>query len=188
MRRTSKRSWGTSWNPLAGKPVRRRQHQCPGCVVAGGNAPRTTLSLQAQNTLLTFTSIGKDVFPAATETMLNMSTAMARTQSSGLIQLGKALNDPIRGIGSLSRVGAHHCRSKRADQGNGRIGHLMGAQKVILRRATTEFRRRGKQPPAPPSPGKMSILNNVITRRERRALGLALIPVLLTWQRNMAPT
>ena len=61
--------------------------------------------------LLTFTNIGKDVFPKATETMLDMATAMnsgmtpSAEQLKGVsIQLGKALNDPVEGISALSRV------------------------------------------------------------------------------------
>ena len=58
-----------------------------------------------QNLLLTFTNIGKDIFPQATEAMLNMSTALGQDLSSSAIQLGKALNDPIQGVSALSRVG-----------------------------------------------------------------------------------
>lgn len=61
--------------------------------------------------LLTFTNIGKDTFPKATETLLDMATAMnggmapsAEALSAQAIQLGKALNDPIKGISALSRV------------------------------------------------------------------------------------
>lgn len=64
-----------------------------------------------QNMLLTFTNIGKDVFPKATETMLDMATAMnggmtpsAEQLKGQAIQLGKALNDPVEGISALTRV------------------------------------------------------------------------------------
>lgn len=62
--------------------------------------------------LLTFTNIGGEVFPKATETLLDMATAMsggmtpgAEALTSQAIQLGKALNDPINGITALTRVG-----------------------------------------------------------------------------------
>ena len=61
--------------------------------------------LSAQNMLLTFTNIGKDVFPDATETVLNMSQALGQDLQSSAVQLGKALNNPIDGITALSRVG-----------------------------------------------------------------------------------
>ena len=53
--------------------------------------------------LLTFTNIGKDVFPQATSTLVDMATAMnngvtpsAEALSAQAIQLGKALNDPVQ--------------------------------------------------------------------------------------------
>ncbi len=58
----------------------------------------------AENLLLTFTSIGKDVFPQATETVLNMSTALGQDLKSSAIQLGKAMNDPVTGATALRRV------------------------------------------------------------------------------------
>ena len=61
--------------------------------------------MQGQNLLLTFTKIGKDVFPRATEVMLDMSTALGQDLKSSAIQLGKALNDPVLGVTALRRVG-----------------------------------------------------------------------------------
>ena len=61
--------------------------------------------LEGQNLLLTFTKVGKDVFPQATQAMVDMATAMGTDVSSQAIALGKALNDPIAGVASLTRVG-----------------------------------------------------------------------------------
>ena len=55
--------------------------------------------------LLTFTNIGQDVFPQATETILDMSQALGQDLNSSAMQLGKALNDPIQGVTALRRVG-----------------------------------------------------------------------------------
>src|SRR3990172_2013854 len=62
--------------------------------------------LGAENLLLTFTKIGAgdDIFRDATHAVLNMSTAMGTDLKSSAIQVGKALNDPVKGIGALSRV------------------------------------------------------------------------------------
>ena len=65
---------------------------------------------QGENMLLTFTNIGKDVFPTATQTLTDMTAAMnasgkSTSMSDMAVQLGKALNDPIAGISALSRVG-----------------------------------------------------------------------------------
>jgi hypothetical protein len=57
-----------------------------------------------ENILLTFTKIGKDVFPRATEAALDMSTTFGVDLTSANRLLGKALQDPIEGMGALERV------------------------------------------------------------------------------------
>jgi hypothetical protein len=64
-----------------------------------------------QGLLLTFTNIGKDVFPQASKAMVDMSIAMAQGDvanadfKSSAIQIGKALQDPIKGVTALRKVG-----------------------------------------------------------------------------------
>jgi hypothetical protein len=94
----------------------------------------------AENLLLTFTNIGKDVFPEATKTVLNMSTALGQDAKTSAIQLGKALNDPINGVTALRRVGVSFNETqletiKRLQES----GDIMGAQKIILGELSTEF-------------------------------------------------
>lgn len=96
--------------------------------------------LSAQNLILTFTKIGKDVFPSATETVLNMSQAMGQDLKSSSIQLGKALNDPINGISSLSRVGIQFTEDqKNMIKEMQNAGNIAEAQKIILKELETQF-------------------------------------------------
>ncbi len=67
-----------------------------------------------ENMLLTFTNIGKNVFPQATQTVLDMSQALGQDAKSSAIQLGKALNDPITGVSALQRVGVTFTTRLRA--------------------------------------------------------------------------
>ena len=96
--------------------------------------------MSAQGLLLTFTKIGKEVFPAALETVLDMSQALGQDLKSSSVQLGKALNDPILGVTALSRVGVQFTEDQK-----GMIkslvdsGDTMGAQKLILQELQTEF-------------------------------------------------
>src|SRR3989304_2530048 len=60
--------------------------------------------MSGQSMLLTFTKIGKETFPLATEAMLNMAEKFGGMEAAS-IQLGKALNDPIAGVSALRRVG-----------------------------------------------------------------------------------
>jgi hypothetical protein len=90
--------------------------------------------------LLTFTNIGKDVFPAATQTVLDMSQALGQDLSASSVQLGKALNDPIKGITALSRVGVTFTADQKAMiEKMVAAGDVMGAQKLILAELATEF-------------------------------------------------
>ena len=118
--------------------------------LTGAEAESTT---QGQNMLLTFTNIrngvgkGNDIFNQATKTMLDMGTAMnggvvpAGEQLKGTaIQLGKALNDPIKGISALSKVGVTFtAQQKEQIAAMVKSGDTMGAQKVIIAELNKEF-------------------------------------------------
>lgn len=101
--------------------------------------------LGGENMLLTFTNIGKDIFPQATETILNMSTALGQDLKGSAIQLGKALNDPIQGVTALRRVGVQFNDAQEEVIKNlVASGDLMGAQKMILKELETEFGNSAK--------------------------------------------
>lgn len=93
-----------------------------------------------ENMLLTFTKIGKDVFPTATETMLDMSVALGQDMKSSAIQLGKALQDPILGVTALRRVGVNFGEAeKKMIEQMVKAGDTMKAQKFILKELNNEF-------------------------------------------------
>lgn len=96
--------------------------------------------LAAENMLLTFTSISKDVFPDATKIILDMSTALGQDLKSSAIQVGKALQDPILGVTALRRVGVNFSDAQ-ADIIKNMVdsNDLMGAQKFILEELQREF-------------------------------------------------
>jgi len=94
----------------------------------------------AQSLLLTFTKIGEDIFPQATETILNMAVAMETDLKSATVQLGKALNDPITGISALSRVGVQLTDTQKEQiKSFTELGDIASAQKVILGELETQF-------------------------------------------------
>jgi hypothetical protein len=94
----------------------------------------------AENLILTFTNISDDIFPDTTRAVLDMSQALGQDLKSSSIQLGKALNDPILGLTSLSRVGVKFTQETR-DQIKAMVesGNVMGAQKLILHELAVEF-------------------------------------------------
>ncbi len=99
-----------------------------------------------ENMLLTFTNVrneagkGNDVFNQATNTLADMSAAMGTDMKTQAIQLGKALNDPIKGVGALSKVGVTFTDQQKAQiAAMVKAGDTAGAQKVILAELHEEF-------------------------------------------------
>lgn len=94
----------------------------------------------AENMLLTFTKIGKDIFPDTTKAVLDMATAMGSDLKSTSIQVGKALQDPVRGVTALQRVGVRLTDSQKdLVQSLVDVGDTAGAQRIILQELQTEF-------------------------------------------------
>lgn len=104
------------------------------------------LILHGENVIATFTNIrnsagkGNDVFNQATKAALNLSVALGQDMQSSAIQVGKALNDPIKGVTALQRVGVTFTeQQKKQIEQMVKAGDTMGAQKVILKELNTEF-------------------------------------------------
>ena len=116
----------------------------------------------AQALLLTFTSIGRDVFPQALESILNVSTAMGQDLRTSTQQLGRALNDPIRGLGALSRVGIQFTEQQREQiRVMQTAGNIAGAQAVIIGELETQFGGMARAMAKTPF-GQMEQLKNIL--------------------------
>lgn len=101
---------------------------------------------KASNLLLTFTGIrneaGKnnDIFNQATKIAVDMGKALGTDAAGSAIQLGKALNDPVKGITALTRVGVTFSDvQKKQIENFVEAGRTADAQKVILAELTKEF-------------------------------------------------
>ncbi len=134
---------------------------------------------RGQNMLLTFTNIrnevgkGNDVFNQASKTLIDLSTAMGTDPQKAAIQLGKALNDPIKGITALTRVGVAFTQQQK-DQIKTLVdsGNTLGAQKIILGELNKEFGGTAVAASDPLQRLKTVLLNVAET------LGTALLPGL----------
>jgi hypothetical protein len=94
----------------------------------------------AQSLLLTFTQVGKEVFPDATMAILDMSTAMKMDLKSSTQLVGKALNDPIQGMAALRRVGVQLTDAQEEQiKTFMELGDVASAQKVIIGELETQF-------------------------------------------------
>jgi hypothetical protein len=93
----------------------------------------------AQGLLLTFTKIRGPVFVQATDAVLDMATAHIDLKSAS-IAVGKALNDPIKGVTALSRQGVQFSESQKDVIKNlVETGHKAEAQALILKELQVEF-------------------------------------------------
>jgi cell wall-associated NlpC family hydrolase len=105
-----------------------------------------TVIQSGANMLLTFTNIrneagkGNDVYTQSTKTLLDMATALHEDVPKAAIQLGKALNDPVKGMTALRRVGVAFTQGQQ-DQVKALVnsGHALDAQKLILKELNREF-------------------------------------------------
>ncbi|MEO5965226.1 MAG: hypothetical protein ABIR11_07150 [Candidatus Limnocylindrales bacterium] len=138
---------------------------------------------EAENLLLTFTKIGKDTFPAATKAAVNMAIAMAKGDVANAdfkgtaLQVGKALNDPLKGLTALGRAGVSFTKQQTKQiKTLVESGDVLGAQKVILAELTKEFGKAGEAAASGPE-GAWRRLQDA-GEELSQALAKTLLPVL----------
>lgn len=95
--------------------------------------------LKGQNLLLTFTKIGKDVFPQATKAMLDVAQAMGGDVKGAAIQLGKVLNDP-NGMSAMKRMGVSFSDAQiKMGKELYQTGKIAEYQKMVFAELQKEF-------------------------------------------------
>jgi cell wall-associated NlpC family hydrolase len=137
------------------------------------------------NMLLTFKNVrnevgkGNNIFDQATAAAVDMTAAMnagAVTQEglqASTIRLGKALNDPLKGMTALQRVGVTFTQGQK-DQIKALVesGRTMDAQRIILAELKSEF---GGAAAAAVDPWQRV---GVVLGEVKEQIGTALMPVL----------
>jgi len=97
-------------------------------------------TIGAAGVLATFTQIRGDTFKSAIVAAQDLSSVMGQDLQSSVVQVGKALNDPIKGITALSRVGVSFSeQQKQQIKQLMQVGDIAGAQAVILGELQKEF-------------------------------------------------
>lgn len=143
------------------------------------------------NLLLTFTKVrnevgkGNDIFDQATASALDMSVALGQDMKSSAMLVGKALNDPVKGMTALTRSGVSFTQQQK-DQVKAMVaaGDTLGAQKLILAEMNTQF---GGAAAAAADP--MQKLGVIVGNLKER-IGTAFLPVVdkaATWLGNHLP-
>lgn len=90
--------------------------------------------------LLTFGNVSGDAFDKAQQAALDLSARMGTDLQSSTLMLGKALNDPIKGLASLRRVGIQFTEDQqKLIKGMAEAGDTAGAQAVMLGELQRQF-------------------------------------------------
>ena len=96
--------------------------------------------LEAQALLLSFRNIAGEAFDGATEAALDLSIGLKQDLRSAVIQLGKALDDPARGLDALSRSGTTFTDAQKAAiREMVKMGNVAGAQALILKEIQAQY-------------------------------------------------
>lgn len=97
------------------------------------------------NLLLTFKNVrneagkGNKIFDRATQSALDLSVAGFGSVESTAKQMGKALNDPVKGITALGRAGVTFTKGqKETIKKLTETGHILDAQKMILKEVESQ--------------------------------------------------
>lgn len=97
-------------------------------------------TIAAAGVLATFKQIKGDTFKQAIIAAQDLSSVMGQDLQSSIVQIGKALNDPIKGITALQRVGVSFTDEQKKQIANlQKAGDLAGAQAIILGELQSEF-------------------------------------------------
>lgn len=106
---------------------------------------------EGANLLLTFKNIRngskqtEKIFDRTTAVLVDMSRAMGSDMKTAALQLGRALNDPIRGVTALTRSGVSFSDSQRdMIRSLQESGDLLGAQQVVLQALEEQFGGSGE--------------------------------------------
>jgi len=143
--------------------------------------------LGATNVLATFTQIKGASFGGATQAILDMSQALGQDLQSSSMQVGKALNDPIKGIAALSRVGVTFSEDQKAMiQSLQETGDMAGAQQVILDELSREF--GGSASAAVDTYAGQQVVLQEKFAGMQQTLGEALLPIMMQFGTFMSDT
>lgn len=133
--------------------------------------------LGAQNVLATFTKVQGIQFEGATQSALDMAQALGMDVSAAAMMMGKALNDPVKGMSALSRSGVSFTDKQKAMvEKMVEAGDVAGAQNLILKEMEVQF--GGSALAATETFEGAQVLLAESMNGVKETLGNALLPVL----------
>lgn len=136
-----------------------------------------------QSVLLGFRDITGDTFKEASDAILDMSTVMSMDLTSAVQTVGKALDDPVKGLDSLRRQGFAFTDEQKAELAQlVKTGKKIEAQKIILDELATTYGGAAKA-------GQDSFARQRhAVENFREVLGNKLMPTMKMFAENSATT
>jgi len=121
------------------------------------------------------------VFDRATQAAVDLAAAGYGNINSNAVQLGKALEDPTKGMAALAKSGVNFTAAqKTAIQQMQKSGNLLGAQKIVL--ANVESQVKGTAAATATGSAKMA----VAWGNFQESVGAALLPFIASIQTHLA--
>jgi hypothetical protein len=132
--------------------------------------------LSAENILLTFPKISKNIFPDVTEAVLDMATALKMDTKAAAIMIGKMLQSSA-GVNAAARAGVNFTKQEQAKitalYASGRAAE---AQVLILKELQTEFGGSARAAGATFAGSLDRLRNSALDLAE--TIGMAILPAL----------
>ena len=139
---------------------------------------------QAENLMLTFTKIGKNVFPSSISAAEDMATALHTDVNSSVMLIGKALGNlslnskgAVQGLTALKKSGVNFTNAEN-QQIAAMLKHnnVAGAQKLVIKELETEFGGSAKAAGQTVT-GQMTIIKNTL-HSTLEHIGLMILPTI----------
>ena len=130
---------------------------------------------QVTANLLTFGNVAGKEFDRAQQAAVDMATRLGGEPQAAAIMLGKALNDPVKGIAALTKVGIQFTEGQKAQiKEMTKLGNVAGAQGVILAEVERQF-AGAAQAAADATPWRKA---QVAIGQAMDAIGQAILPLI----------
>ncbi|QPM89385.1 phage tail length tape measure family protein [Pseudooceanicola algae] len=127
--------------------------------------------------LLTFGNVQGDVFSRAQQNAVDLSARLGQDLQSSAVMLGKALNDPIKGLTALTRVGVSFTDQQQQQiKAMAKAGDVAGAQALMLDELERQYRGQAKAL-AETDSGKVTQAMNAIGDAFEK-VGAVILPVV----------
>lgn len=128
-----------SMGPVAGRSAEQLQ-KFAGVLQDTSNFDDDDILKSVTANLLTFGKISGEVFDQAQQVIVDYSAKTGKDLQSATIMIGKALQDPVKGITALTKAGVDLGPTQKAMIANMvKTGDIAGAQRIVLAELNKEF-------------------------------------------------